>query len=294
MAVVLDELQVVLADRLAGVDDGVVALAHRDRREVGVAAGAVPVALLGLGGEADDDVVVLGDAVQQPAGDVHLVADGGRAERADLELPLAGHDLGVGAGDLEAGVEAGLRVLLDDLATDDAAGADAAVVRALRLGKPPPSGKPSGVPSGRSIVYSCSRPNHMSWSAYFFSAAAAIERVLVGCGFMFDASSTSHITRMLRPPRIGSGQVKTGLSTQSDLSPVAWLVDEPSKPQIGGVVTSSSMILVLLRSSAVGSVPSSQMYSAWYATSGSFQRMMTGCRGVGTMSTGDCPAVFGM
>ena len=71
---------------------------------------------------------------------------------------------------------------------------------------------------------------------------------------------------MFGPPRSGSEQVNTGRNTQSDLSPVAWLVLEPSKPQIGGVDTSSARILVLLRSMGVGSVPSIQMYSAWYAT----------------------------
>ena len=40
----------------------------------------------------------------------HLVADLERADGADLELPLAGHDLGVDAGDDEAGLDA--RVLL--------------------------------------------------------------------------------------------------------------------------------------------------------------------------------------
>ena len=103
-------------------------------------AGAVPVALDGLGGEADQHVEILGDAVQQPAGDVHLVTDGGRAERADLELPLPGHDLGIGARDRQAGVDAGLRVDLDDLAAHDAVGADAAVVRALR-GRHPAAGR---------------------------------------------------------------------------------------------------------------------------------------------------------
>src|SRR5690349_13964841 len=72
---------------------------------------------------------------------------------------------------------------------------------------------------------------------------------------------------MLSPPRIGSGQLNTGRSTQSDLSPGAWFVDDPSKPQIGrspGFVP-SSRIFVLERSLAVGSVPSTQMYSALMA-----------------------------
>jgi hypothetical protein len=64
---------------------------------------------------------------------------------------------------------------------------------------------------------------------------------------------------------MGSGQVKTGWSTQSDLSPGAWFVDDPSKPQIGSSVFPCSMILVFERSLAVGAVPSTQMYSALYA-----------------------------
>ena len=63
------------------------------------------------------------------------------------------------------------------------------------------------------------------------------------------------------PPRIGSGQSNTGMSTQSLLSPVAWLVLEPSKPQSGNGAP-SARIFVFERSFAVGSVPSIQMYSA--------------------------------
>ena len=53
----------------------------------------------------------------------------------------------------------------------------------------------------------------------------------------------------------------TGRSTQSEWAPGAWLVLEPSKPQIGGSLPSAT-ILVLDRSLLVGSVPSIQMYSA--------------------------------
>jgi acyl-CoA synthetase (AMP-forming)/AMP-acid ligase II len=63
-------------------------------------------------------------------------------------------------------------------------------------------------------------------------------------------------------PRSGSGQTKTGLSTQSLLSPGACSVLDPSKPQIPGSAP-SGMIFVLLRMSGVGSTPSIQMYSAW-------------------------------
>jgi hypothetical protein len=57
---------------------------------------------------------------------------------------------------------------------------------------------------------------------------------------------------MLFPPRNGSGHVNTGLNTQSDASPVACSVDEPSKPQIGGTLTPFLMIFVFDRSIGVG------------------------------------------
>ncbi len=74
---------------------------------------------------------------------------------------------------------------------------------------------------------------------------------------------------MSSPPRIGSGQVKTGLRTRSEEWPSAWFVEDPSKPQIGSAsrpTGSPVMILVLERSLAVGWVPSIQMYSALKVT----------------------------
>src|SRR5690606_30764080 len=100
-------------------DAGVVVLAHELGREVGVAPGTVPVARHGLGIDGGGDVEVLGDAVQQPSGDPHVVADLDDAGGADLELPLTHHHLGVDAGDLQAGLEAGVEVGLDDVAAVD-------------------------------------------------------------------------------------------------------------------------------------------------------------------------------
>jgi hypothetical protein len=62
--------------------------------------------------------------------------------------------------------------------------------------------------------------------------------------------------------RIGSGQLNTGRKTQSELLPGAWLVLEPSKPQIPGSLPSAT-IRVLFRINGDGFVPSIQMYSAW-------------------------------
>jgi len=151
-------------------------------------------------------------------------------------------------------------VLLDDRATEDFVGADAAVVTELRRGEAV-SGQPSGLMPSKN-VYSCSMPNQYSWLSSFFAVAASALRVFEGCGER-SVSRTSHMTRMSSPPRTGSGTLHTGCNTQSDAWPTAWLVEEPSKPQIGIFVASSFMILVFERSNGVGLPPSIQMYSAW-------------------------------
>ena len=73
----------------------------------------------------------VGTGVQFAARQPHLVGDLDRAERADLELPLADHHLGVEAAVGEPGGEAVVEVLLDDLAPEDLVRADTAVVAAL-------------------------------------------------------------------------------------------------------------------------------------------------------------------
>ena len=109
-------------------------------------------------------------------------------------------------------------------------------------------------------VYSCSMPNQVSKSAYRSAASAQAALVLEGWGDM-SGSSTSHITNLLSPPRMGSPQLYTGLRTQSELSPVAWLVLEPSKPQMGSSLLFATT-MHLERSLDVGCPPSIQMYSA--------------------------------
>jgi hypothetical protein len=56
---------------------------------------------------------------------------GDAVDWADLEFPLSGHDLGVGARDVDLGVQAGAVVSLDDVTAEDLAGTDTAVVGAL-------------------------------------------------------------------------------------------------------------------------------------------------------------------
>lgn len=135
LAVLLDVLEVVRLELLDGVLDVLHATldTHLLGGEVAVEAGTVPVALDGLGVPGDAGTEVLGDASEEEAGSPEVVTHLDTLARADLELPLAGHDLGVGARDLDAGVKAGLVVGLDDVTEDDLAAADTAVVRALTV-----------------------------------------------------------------------------------------------------------------------------------------------------------------
>src|SRR6476620_12006386 len=116
-------------------------------------------------------------------------------------------------------------------------------------------------------------PNSDSCDACCSATSRSAARVLDSCA-VSCVWYTSHITRTSPRPRIGSGKEATGLSTRSEAWPWAWLVLEPSKPQIGGSAP-SVRILVFDRSLAVGRVPSVQMYSALY-------RMVVLCVGVCT------------
>src|SRR5215212_4989827 len=137
VAVVGDVQRGPCAQCLGGGDAGVVVLPHLPGREVGVAAGAVPVALHGLRIEPGRDLILAGGRehlarpVEQPARDPELIADSRRRDRPDLELPLTRHDLGVDTRDLDAGLQAVLQVRLDNRASEHLVRADAAVVAAL-------------------------------------------------------------------------------------------------------------------------------------------------------------------
>lgn len=61
-----------------------------------MAARAVPI-IKELGCERDCNVVVLGDALQDVPGHMELLTDGDSLNGADLVLPLAWHDLCIGA-----------------------------------------------------------------------------------------------------------------------------------------------------------------------------------------------------
>lgn len=107
---------------------------HLGRREVAVKTSTVPVARNGLGIDGHLGGELLSYAVQQEAGEPELIAHLDTNARADLELPLGGHDFGVGSRNLDTGVEASAVMRFDDITLDDLAGTNTAVVRTLGSG----------------------------------------------------------------------------------------------------------------------------------------------------------------
>src|ERR1700722_12742971 len=108
---------------------------HVGGGEVGMHAGAIPIGVAErLAVIFDVDAVRLGQALHQIAGHPHFVSGllGSLAE--DLEFPLALRHFGVDAFVVDAGGEAQIEMLLDDLARNcaDIGVADAGVIRALR------------------------------------------------------------------------------------------------------------------------------------------------------------------
>ena len=118
------------------------------------------------------------------------------------------------------------------VAAEDLVGADAAVVDALRGGEAAwREAERAAVLEERVLLLDAEQ--RLLVGVLLGDRRAAAARVLVGCGVM-SVSSTSHITSMSSPPRIGSGHDEHRAAARSrSLSPGAWLVLEPSKPQIG-------------------------------------------------------------
>lgn len=75
---------------------------------------------------------IAGHILKQETSNPELITHVNTLARADLELPLGGHDLGVGTRNVDTSVQAGLVVSLDDVTLDDLASTDTAVVRTLR------------------------------------------------------------------------------------------------------------------------------------------------------------------
>lgn len=103
--------------------------------DVGVKSSTIPVTGDGLGVERDLSTELFGDTVEEEARDPEVVTHLDTLARTNLVLPLSGHDLGVDTGDVDAGVQAGLVVSLNDVTAVDLAGSDTTVVRTLRTGE---------------------------------------------------------------------------------------------------------------------------------------------------------------
>ena len=239
---------------------GVVALAHRLGREVGVGTGAVPVALDRLGVERRGDAEVLGRAVEQPAGDPQLVGHLERAERADLELPLAGHDLGVDARRCRAPRRGSSRG-----APRRSHGRRSRRRRRRSSSRPAGRGSRSvGKPSGRAPaknVYSCSMPNSGSWPANCSATARAAARVLDGVrGHVGVEHLAQHQDVVAAPDRVRAGEHRLEHAVGRVRPRPGWCSSRRSPRSAGSAP--SARIFVFDRSLAVGSVPSIQMYSA--------------------------------
>lgn len=118
--VVLVALRELLDRSLDRLDSAL--LTHRLGGVVGVAAGTVPLALERLGVEGDFDAPLLSNTDEQETRHPEVVAHIDSLAGADLELPLGRHDLGVDTRDVDARVEAGPVVRLDQVTRKDLAG----------------------------------------------------------------------------------------------------------------------------------------------------------------------------
>ena len=134
IAVVFNMDFVAGAQGLRRVDAGLVALAHLPGGEIGMSAGAVPVAAGGLGVESGVDAKVLRNPVEEPTGEPELVGDLYGGQGANLKLPLARHNLGVDALNLQPGLQTSFQVSLHYLPAVDLVVAHAAVVTTLGRG----------------------------------------------------------------------------------------------------------------------------------------------------------------
>lgn len=97
-------------------------LTHLLGAEVGVAASTVPVAGERFRVEGHLDTPLLGDTDEEVACHPEVVAHGDTLTRADLELPLRWHDLGVDTRDVDASVQTSAVVGLNQVTRKDLPG----------------------------------------------------------------------------------------------------------------------------------------------------------------------------
>jgi len=118
-------LIVLLGELLDGSLDGLhTALStHGSGTVVGVASGAIPLAGQGFGVERDLDIPLLGKTDEEVAGHPEVVTHLNTHARANLELPLGRHDLGIDTANLDARVQADTVVSFDQITCVDLSGA---------------------------------------------------------------------------------------------------------------------------------------------------------------------------
>lgn len=97
-----------------------------------MAASTVPITLKRLGMERDLNTEFLSNSLEKISGHPEVVTHLNADARADLEFPLRWHDFSIDSADLDASVQAGLVVGLDNITGVDFAGSDTAVIWALR------------------------------------------------------------------------------------------------------------------------------------------------------------------
>merc|ERR1719278_2028825 len=103
--------------------------------EVGVSSSSVPVTSHRLGVERHHNTEVLCHPLEEVSADPEVVAHVDSLCGANLVLPLGRHHLGVGSRHPDPGIEASSVVSLNNVSSIDIAGADSAIVRALRSGE---------------------------------------------------------------------------------------------------------------------------------------------------------------
>lgn len=120
-----DVLIVLLGKLFDGSLDGLdTALStHGSGTEVGVTSGAIPFTGQGLGVERDLDTPLLGKTDEEVAGHPEVVAHLNTQARANLELPLGRHDLGIDTANLDASVQTDAVVSFDQITCVDLSGA---------------------------------------------------------------------------------------------------------------------------------------------------------------------------
>jgi len=123
LAVDGDVLVVLLGELLNGSLNGLDAsgFPHLLCRVVRVAASTIPIARERLGVERHLDTPLLSNADKEVTSHPEMVTHGDALAGANLELPLRGHNLGVDTADVDASVQAGAVVGLDQITGKDLA-----------------------------------------------------------------------------------------------------------------------------------------------------------------------------